>query len=61
MSAMTMKELKSGICRWPIGDPRDGDFHFCSESSEPGISYCQHHTELAHNTGAGNRTKKKSA
>ncbi len=63
MSIITMEDLKSGMCRWPVGDPKDDDFHFCGKPGEPGISYCQNHTELAHNSSSGNRgqTKKKAA
>ena len=27
----TMANLEQNECRWPIGDPRDADFHFCGE------------------------------
>ena len=41
--------LNYRTCRWPIGDPRDDDFHFCGKtkplSSKP---YCESHEKKAH-------------
>ncbi len=48
MSLITMKTLKSSMCHWPIGDPRDGDFHFCGDPSEQGRPYCVQHNDKAH-------------
>ena len=28
---MTVFTLLPGDCRWPIGDPRNRDFHFCGK------------------------------
>lgn len=47
MSKMTMIELESGMCRWPIGAPEDEDFHFCGDPSEPSLPYCLAHMEKA--------------
>lgn len=47
MSIMTMMKLESGMCRWPIGNPEDKDFHFCGEPSESGLPYCETHTGMA--------------
>lgn len=30
-------------CRWPEGDPKHPDFHFCEEKTLPGRSYCCPH------------------
>ena len=27
----TVNDLTSTSCRWPIGDPKDEDFHFCGK------------------------------
>jgi GcrA cell cycle regulator len=56
----TVTTLEARDCRWPIGDPRQEDFHFCGEPQVPGQSYCSHHLRLAfqpprprqHQTGA---------
>ncbi len=48
MSIITMEDLKSGMCRWPIGNPEDKDFHFCGgQTSEPGLPYCDEHMAQA--------------
>ncbi len=43
MSIITMEELKSGMCRWPIGSIEEEGFHFCGEPSEPAAPYCNEH------------------
>ncbi len=47
MSNITMMNLESGMCRWPIGNPEDEDFHFCGEQSEPSLPYCETHAKMA--------------
>src|SRR5262249_9021965 len=39
--------LASGACRWPYGDPRHSDFHFCGNpvAEKP---YCEHHCTMAY-------------
>ncbi|MXN66229.1 GcrA cell cycle regulator [Stappia sp. GBMRC 2046] len=44
----TLMELKHNTCKWPIGDPGDPDFHFCSQNAEGGKSYCEFHHRLAY-------------
>lgn len=34
-------------CRWPIGDPRHMDFHFCSCTKVTGLPYCEIHSRRA--------------
>lgn len=36
-----------GACRWPVGDPKDADFHFCCDPCLPTQSYCDEHKVLA--------------
>jgi GcrA cell cycle regulator len=60
-SILTMNKLKGNMCRWPIGDPKDGDFHFCGSSSEMGRSYCPDHMDTAHNTDTRSAKFKKKA
>lgn len=43
-------DLEPNDCRWPLGDPREADFHFCAGPKVPGFSYCQHHIRKAHQT-----------
>ncbi len=39
----SMADLETGDCRWPIGDPRHADFHFCGEKQAVGRPYCAEH------------------
>ncbi|MCG8558629.1 MAG: GcrA cell cycle regulator [Hyphomicrobiales bacterium] len=44
----TILTLKENMCRWPIGDPGDSDFHFCGRPSPVGMPYCEHHACVAY-------------
>lgn len=37
---LTLPELDSNTCRWPIGDPQSPDFRFCGAQTETGQVYC---------------------
>lgn len=37
-----------GSCQWPIGDPRDRDFHLCGTKATVGKPYCGRHMYLAY-------------
>src|SRR5262249_48416331 len=39
--------LTDGACRWPVGDPRHPDFHFCARPAAEGQSYCEPHRAMA--------------
>jgi len=39
--------LRDGMCRWPVGDPKQPDFGFCGHEQEPGVSYCRLHARVA--------------
>lgn len=44
---ITLFDLKSGMCKWPIsgwGEP----CHFCGNEQEPGSPYCPGHKRLAY-------------
>jgi GcrA cell cycle regulator len=35
-------------CRWPEGDPKAADFHFCGRVKQRlDIPYCDHHAAIA--------------
>jgi GcrA cell cycle regulator len=36
-----------GECKWPIGDPREPDFHFCAGKQVRGLPYCDFHARRA--------------
>lgn len=46
----------SSCCRWPIGDPREVDFHFCGKESVPGVVYCEFHARRAFGVPAVRRS-----
>lgn len=58
MTATTMKKLRADTCRWPIGDPKESDFHFCGDLSDGVQSYCAHHMGLAHNETRGHASSR---
>jgi GcrA cell cycle regulator len=35
-------------CMWPVGDPKEQNFHFCEEPAEPGRPYCASHCAQAY-------------
>jgi GcrA cell cycle regulator len=56
---VALLELQSGMCRWPLGDPRDPGFSFCGcevRPRRPGeedtgpLPYCAYHDRIAHET-----------
>lgn len=38
-----VRELTAKHCRWPEGDPKNPEFHFCGRQALPGQPYCPHH------------------
>jgi hypothetical protein len=43
-----LAELRSSMCRWPIGDPQHYEaFRFCGASCQLGDSYCGAHKKMA--------------
>ncbi|MGD9868234.1 MAG: GcrA family cell cycle regulator [Hyphomicrobiales bacterium] len=44
----TILTLKECMCRWPIGDPGEADFHFCGREAASGAPYCEHHSRVAY-------------
>jgi GcrA cell cycle regulator len=43
----TIADLESNDCRWPIGDPRRADFHFCGAKRAATRPYCEFHWRMA--------------
>ena len=48
MPGATILTLTDRICKWPIGDPRHPDFHFCGRASAEGLPYCIDHARRAY-------------
>jgi hypothetical protein len=44
----TLLDLERIDCRWPIGEPRQPDFHFCGAPQVAGRPYCDLHTGAWH-------------
>lgn len=45
---ITLMELGSNMCHWPVGDPKSSDFHFCGHKTKNGATYCDFHKAMAH-------------
>ncbi len=51
--------LTEHMCRWPIGDPGDPDFHFCGRHSDVGVPYCDYHSRVAYQPVRARRSDRK--
>ncbi len=40
--------LTEYTCKWPIGDPSEKSFHFCSAKSTSDTPYCEEHAQKAY-------------
>jgi len=57
-SILTLDET---ICRWPIGDPGDEDFHFCGRHSDAATPYCDYHSRIAYQPAQSRRKSARTA
>ena len=48
MRRVTFQDIRHRACRWPLGDPRSGDFVFCGLPPAEGRSYCAGHCRMAY-------------
>ena len=48
VKGVKMQALRERMCRWPIGDPQEDDFHFCGGRTASGATYCKMHAEIAY-------------
>ena len=55
VKGVKMADLKERMCRWPIGDPRDEDFHLCGCDAVPGLPYCVDHAKIAYQAATRSR------
>lgn len=44
----SLTDLDNHTCRWPIGDPKDDNFHFCGKKVRIGQTYCDEHSAIAY-------------
>ena len=45
---VTLLDLRLNSCRWPIGEIKDPDFHFCGKDCQTGKPYCPEHCKVAY-------------
>lgn len=46
---VSLHDLQSHHCRWPIGDPASPDFGFCGDTiRDESVPYCKHHCRIAY-------------
>ncbi len=45
---LSLTDLDNHTCRWPLGDPKDENFHFCGKKVRIGQTYCEEHAALAY-------------
>lgn len=43
-----LTDLDNHTCRWPLGDPKDENFHFCGKKTRTGQTYCDEHSAIAY-------------
>jgi GcrA cell cycle regulator len=48
---VALLDLEVGMCRWPIGHPREAGFGFCGARAT-GAVYCGYHAQIAYTTAA---------
>jgi GcrA cell cycle regulator len=47
-SFATVLTINDRMCRWPIGDPAENEFHFCGRKPKGGSPYCEAHARKAY-------------
>jgi GcrA cell cycle regulator len=48
MRRLRFEDIRGSACRWPLGDPRSGDFAYCGLTPSDGQSYCAGHCRMAY-------------
>jgi len=49
--------LTERMCKWPIGDPKHEDFHFCGKPTVQGLPYCAEHAAVAYQPPSKKRSE----
>ena len=44
----SLSHLTERMCKWPFGDPKKPDFHFCGKAVDITKTYCPEHRALAY-------------
>lgn len=53
----TILSLTERMCKWPVGDPKHQDFHFCGKPSLAGLPYCAEHAALAYQPASSGKKR----
>jgi GcrA cell cycle regulator len=48
MRRVRFEEIREFACRWPLGDPKTGEFAYCGLMPAKGQSYCAGHCRMAY-------------
>ncbi len=48
MRGVRFQDIRHLACRWPIGDPANGDFAYCGLAAAAGRPYCAGHCRIAY-------------
>jgi GcrA cell cycle regulator len=48
MRRLRFEDIRESVCRWPLGDPKSGDFAYCGLQPVEGQSYCAGHCRMAY-------------
>jgi GcrA cell cycle regulator len=48
MRRLRFEDIREFACRWPLGDPRSGEFAYCGLAPAKGQSYCAGHCRMAY-------------
>lgn len=57
---VSLLDLTERVCKWPIGDPTDPDFHFCGLPAVPGKPYCAAHVAVAFQPMSSRRDRERN-
>jgi GcrA cell cycle regulator len=57
----TVLTINNAMCRWPIGDPSENEFHFCGRKPKTGSPYCEAHARKAYQPQQMRRDKSRMA
>ena len=55
MRRVRFEEIRELACRWPLGDPKSGDFAYCGLQPVEGQPYCAGHCQMAYRPPASQR------
>jgi GcrA cell cycle regulator len=56
---LTLMELTSRTCKWPVGDPATDDFWFCGLTVQAGKPYCEAHVGVAFQPMSSRRDRRR--